>query len=406
MQKKKEENKLEELVNYLKKFKADEIQQALSILKISVIAEKKEEKVEDLHLEEMTDEFKAKSMKIFNAADKDKSGTIDEVELNQLLKELIGPISLAESNLIYSEMDSNHSGTITFDEFTAGLLKYKWDTSKIEERDSSIEEWEIPMKEITLEKKLGEGIFGTVYRAKWRGSTVACKKLKNPDVHDELSDFKKEISIIGKLRHPNVLLFLGSVTGDKNNMCILTEYMEGGNLHEVIHEKKVRFDFRSTMGLMKQTAFGLNYLHLSNIIHRDLKLANLLVDRFYNVKLSDFGLSCIKKPNSEITEAVGSPLWRAPELLLSQPYNQAADIYSFSLCCWELLSLEQPYLDIEEWDQLVSEVAVQGKRPTVPSFCPAELNQLLRLSWDQDANKRPNCAQIIAQLERISNFSS
>jgi len=252
-----------------------------------------------------------------------------------------------------------------------------------------------------MERKIGEGTFGAVFKAKWRGSTVACKKLHRTDIADDIEDFKKEISILGRMRHPNILLYLGSVTTDQNNLCIVTEFLDGGNLHDALHERKLRFDFRTNLSLMKQVAFGLNYLHLSNIIHRDLKLANILMDKHMNVKLCDFGLSITKKPNFEVTESVGSPLWRAPEVLLKKPYNQAADIYSFSLCCWELLSLEEPYLDIEDFDQLVRDVAIKGNRPTIPSFVPSELALMFRLGWDIDPHKRPNCAQIIAQLERI-----
>jgi len=129
----------------------------------------------------------------------------------------------------------------------------------------------------------------------------------------------------------------------------------------------------------------------------------MLVDRFYNVKLCDLGLACVKPSNRVITEAVGSPLWRAPELLLSKAYDQSADVYSFALCAWELFSLEQPYLDIEDFDQLVNEVAIDGKRPNIPPSCPGELSTLLRSCWDPEPVKRPNFGQIIAQLERIGN---
>jgi len=147
----------------------------------------------------------------------------------------------------------------------------------------------------------------------------------------------------------------------------------------------------------------LNYLHLSNIIHRDLKLPNILVDKFLNVKLCDLGLSCVKNPTKSVSEAVGSPLWRAPEILLRKSYDQSADVYSFGLCIWELFSLEQPYLDIEDWDQLVEEVAVKGKRPTVPSFVPVDMAAFIKSSWDADPKKRPNFGQIIAHLERFSS---
>jgi len=142
---------------------------------------------------------------------------------------------------------------------------------------------------------------------------------------------------------------------------------------------------------------------LSNIIHRDLKLPNLLIDKYFNVKLCDLGLSCVKQPNKLITESVGSPLWRAPEVLLRKNYDQSCDVYSFALCAWELFSYEQPYLDIEDWDQLVNEVAVNGKRPNMVPSVPAELAVLMKMCWDADPKKRPNFGQIIAHLERISN---
>jgi len=218
-------------------------------------------------------------------------------------------------------------------------------------------------------------------------------------------DFKREISILGKLRHPNVVLFMGASTADVNNMAIVTELVEGGNLHDVLYVQKKKFDLKTNLGLFKQISFGLNYLHLSNIIHRDLKLPNILVDKFLTVKLCDLGLSCVKNPAKQINEAVGSPLWRAPEILLRKTYDQSCDVYSFALCIWELLSLEQPYLDIEDWDQLVEEVAVKGKRPNIPSFVPTDLATLLKTSWDADPKKRPNFGQIIAVLERLSTTS-
>lgn len=73
--------------------------------------------------------------------------------------------------------------------------------------------------------------------------------------------------IYRKLRHPNILLFIGACT-KPGNMCFVTEYLEGGNLYELLHEKGKKFELKEVIYLSKQAAFGLNYLHLSNIIHR------------------------------------------------------------------------------------------------------------------------------------------
>lgn len=126
-----------------------------------------------------TDDLKARAIHVFNAADKDGSGTIDERELYSLLRQIYPNITLPESNKLYHEMDLNRSGktgkflteinpfadcyfsgSITIDEFTEALMKYKWDTSNVykEKSRESTYEWEIPYNELKFEKKLGEGI--------------------------------------------------------------------------------------------------------------------------------------------------------------------------------------------------------------------------------------------------------
>jgi len=206
---------------------------------------------------------------------------------------------------------------------------------------------------------------------------------------------------MAKLRHPHTILFMGAST-NQEHMTIVTEWMEGGDLSGLIHKKRRHLTMKEVLNFAKQTAFGMNYLHLSNIIHRDLKLGNLLIDKFYQVKLCDFGLSCVKTRDSE-TRAVGSPLWSAPEVLLGKPYNESVDVYSFALCVWEMITGLEPYLHVQTWDQLVQEVAYKEIRPEIPKSCPSDLAALLKQCWSGEPKKRPSFAQIIAHLERIDN---
>jgi len=402
----KTEKFLEQLKDLLKGIRVSDLENAVKSLKesrkIATIAQPATVPFKDI-----SDELKAKTVALFNAVDKDASGTIDEYELLDMLKQLLGEVTLAESNLIYQEMDTNHSGTITFDEFLEGLVKFKWDMSKIDlsssqlKRTTNVYEWEVPHSELTMEKKLGEGAYGVVYRGKWRGITVAIKEMKDLDDEEAINDFRSEIAILGKLRHPNCVLFMGAST-KPHQLCIITEFLEGGSVHDILHEQKRRFDLKTVVSLSKQTAFGVNYLHLSGILHRDLKPANLLVDKYYNLKLCDFGLSCFKPKEKVLTEKVGTPLWNAPEVLLKKPYDELADVYSFAICVWEIYTGEEPYLDIEDWDMLIREVANGSKRPKIPSTCPSDISSLIKACWDKEPKRRPNFGQLISTLERIS----
>jgi len=263
-------------------------------------------------------------------------------------------------------------------------------------------EWEIPSTELVQEKSIGEGCFGKVWKGKWRGISVAIKELHT----ESLEDFKNEIGILGKMRHPNIILYMGACT-ETGKMCIVTEFLGGGNLAEQI-QKGVKFPIKTVIKIAKQTSFGLNYLHLSNIIHRDLKPANLLMDAtFENVKLCDFGLSAHKKKTQELSSAIGTPIYQAPEMMMEEKYDESVDVYAFSVCTWEILCskdfLDDPnFKNVADYKDLLDAVVVQKKRPTIPPGCPAGLKDLLCLCWDSLPAKRPNMANIIAQLERIA----
>jgi len=410
-----DEKEVQKLVNLLSSSKITTVEKALSILRSKhsgvVLTteesppppplEKSKKDVAEI-LATTSDDFKAKALKLFNVADQDHSGTIDESELHELLKEVLpGSITMAESNVIYHDIDTDHSGLITFDEFLAGIVKYNWNVSKLEGRIQTGYEWEIPSAEIELKSQLGKGAFGTVYKGKWRGIDIAAKKLElSPNAMEE---FKKEIGILGKLRHPNVMLFMGACT-EKANMYIVTEFLEGGSLETILEKRGNKgFDMKTTISWAKQTAFGLNYLHMSRIIHHDLKPENLLFDKNMNLKLCDFGLSTVKRQDlTAAKEKIGTPLWMAPEILAGKSYNEMVDVYAFALCVWQMLTGQCPYSDVESFDELKLKVSDQEVRPIIPSTCSPPLAQLIKACWSPVPSKRPNMAQIIAYLERIS----
>ncbi|XP_058085948.1 serine/threonine-protein kinase CTR1 isoform X2 [Magnolia sinica] len=151
-----------------------------------------------------------------------------------------------------------------------------------------VDDLDIPWSDLVLKERIGAGSFGTVHRADWHGSEVAVKILMEQDFHAEkFKEFLREVAIMKRLRHPNIVLFMGAVTRPPN-LSIVTEYLSRGSLYRLLHRPGARemLDERRRLNMAYDVAKGMNYLHKRNppIVHRDLKSPNLLVDRKYTVK--------------------------------------------------------------------------------------------------------------------------
>ncbi|KAK9136155.1 hypothetical protein Syun_015485 [Stephania yunnanensis] len=154
---------------------------------------------------------------------------------------------------------------------------------------------EISWDELHIKERVGAGSFGTVHRAEWHGSDVAVKVLFIKDFNDDqLKEFLREVSIMKRVRHPNVVLFMGAVT-KRPHLSIVTEYLPRGSLYRLLNRGPTGeiLDKRRRLRMALDVAKGINYLHCLSppIVHWDLKSPNLLVDRNWTVKVCDFGLS-------------------------------------------------------------------------------------------------------------------
>eukprot|EP01103_Thecamoeba_quadrilineata_P014415 TRINITY_DN4300_c0_g1_i2.p1 TRINITY_DN4300_c0_g1~~TRINITY_DN4300_c0_g1_i2.p1 ORF type:complete len:640 (+),score=138.51 TRINITY_DN4300_c0_g1_i2:12-1931(+) len=390
---------------------------------------------------DLPQEEREKAIKEFKAVDADHNGKLDVDEFFQLLKKFYPPITIPEATTILSQIDLNRNGVIDLEEFLdayvycgsqlhtynpeirkAGLassqhLSTGQSSAVVVEKDvpktpvvkKSDFEWEIPFEQITFQDKLGEGSFGIVHKGKWRGVIVAVKQLKfhnlNQDVIDE---FQKELALLGKLRHPNVVLLMGASTSPPN-LCMVTEFLAAGSLFDMIHQRKQQFPLTTILRMALQSAQGLNYLHLSNppIIHRDLKSANLLVDMNYNVKICDFGLSCIKQAGQNLREVVGSPFWMAPEVIQGLDYDSKADVYSYGVCLYELMTGKIPFSEVVSEDPAtirhLYENIISGKRAPLPNYILPSVAKLITECWAPSQKQRPSFDDVITKIEAVQN---
>ncbi|KAL0305626.1 UNVERIFIED_CONTAM: putative serine/threonine-protein kinase SIS8, partial [Sesamum radiatum] len=208
------------------------------------------------------------------------------------------------------------------------------------------EEWNIDFSELTIGTRVGIGFFGEVFRGSWNGLEVGIKVFLEQDLTVEnIEDFCNEISILSRIRHPNVILFLGACTTPPR-LSIVTEYMEMGSLYYLIHASglKKKLSWQRRIKMLCDICRGLLSIHRMNIVHRDLKSANCLVNKHWTVKICDFGLSRIltTRPMSDSSSA-GTPEWMAPELIRNEPFTEKCDIFSLGVIMWELCTLNRPW---------------------------------------------------------------
>lgn len=137
--------------------------------------------------------------------------------------------------------------------------------------------FEIPFQEIAIERKIGEGGFSEVFKAKWKEKLAAVKQFKYGQFTTSImKNFLNESGIMKTINHPNVIKLYGiSINGNNEDKkyCLILEYLERGSLSHILHEKKIKLDFSIQLKLCQNIALGLNYLHSlrPKIIHRDLK---------------------------------------------------------------------------------------------------------------------------------------
>lgn len=259
--------------------------------------------------------------------------------------------------------------------------------------------------DLVVKERIGAGSFGTVHRAEWNGSEVAVKILMEQDFHPEhCKEFLREVAIMKKLRHPNIVLFMGAVT-EPPNLAIVTEYLSRGSLYRLLHKSGGRelLDERRRLSMAFDVAKGMNYLHRRNppIVHRDLKSPNLLVDKKYTVKVCDFGLSRLKA-NTFLSSksAAGTPEWMAPEVLRDEPSNEKSDVYSFGVILWELATLQQPWNNLNP-AQVVAAVGFRGKRLEIPRDVNPQVAAIIEACWANEPWKRPSFFDIMESLKPL-----
>mmetsp|Transcript_12227 Transcript_12227/g.21202 ORF Transcript_12227/g.21202 Transcript_12227/m.21202 type:complete len:353 (-) Transcript_12227:638-1696(-) len=269
---------------------------------------------------------------------------------------------------------------------------------------------QVPFSELKLGKRIGSGGFADVFKADFRGRVVAVKHLVDRNTGDlsrpdnkVIKLFLDEVKIWSTMTHPNIVDIL-AVVKDPPHYAIVTEYVQGVNLYNLLHLnfKKIK-ESSLVLRMCHEIASAMEHLHTHNIIHRDLKPANLMVDENMHVKLLDFGLSRYEDLEGFMTGETGSYRWAAPEVLRSQKYGRPCDVYSFGIVSWEIVTGHLPF-DKMSPVEVGLRVASGGLRPAKleeRENCPQGLCDLIHQCWAEDQAARPTFRQILDRLETL-----
>ncbi len=265
---------------------------------------------------------------------------------------------------------------------------------------------EIKMEDLTFFKDsdIGTGTFGEVKKCFWRKTIVAVKFLKKAmeNEKENIQSFIEELNLLKKLRHPNILLYLGAnITGP--NFFLVTEFCDLGNLFDFLHNNpRTELVEGDRIRIALEIAKGVNYLHSFDppILHRDLKSLNILLDKNLTVKIADFGWARLR--DIHMTKQRGTFQWMAPEVIKKNSYTEKADIFSYGIILWELWVQEPPYKNIDRFEVAKSVATIKNYRPPILDVIPESIKALISACWDYNPDNRPTFEMIIDFIERLN----
>lgn len=262
---------------------------------------------------------------------------------------------------------------------------------------------QIAVADIAIGRLIGSGSFGDVFKATYHRTTVAVKRIALSHESDALATFVQEVRSLQLLKHPNVLRMIGF--GIQAPYCYLvSEYCKHKSLDLYFKNHPGIVTFRTRLDWMIDAARGMAFIHSKQVIHRDLKLSNLLLDADMRVKIGDLGTSASGLLGHRTR--VGTLDHSAPEILDGKPYDRSCDVYSFGICLWGLFSGLPLYVNYTMFD-IITKVT-SGQRPAMDTITSPTLASLIQDCWNQDPALRPDFNQVTAALEQMddSDFQS
>ena len=249
-----------------------------------------------------------------------------------------------------------------------------------------------------IKERLGVGSYGTVYKAKKKNSNkiYVIKQISLLGLAEQqINEYKLEASILSSIKSNYVVKYYDSFE-EKNNLNIIMEYCDGGDLYQFIEEKKKTKHLLTEnliWELFIKMILGLSSIHNMKILHRDLKTQNIFLTKNLEVKIGDLGVAKKLNQTNFAKTFIGTPYYLSPELCSEKPYNDKSDIWAIGCILYELCTYKHPF-NAKSQGALILRI-LNSNPERINQYYSRDLQKMIDLLLDKNYVLRPSCADIL-----------
>ncbi|KAK4278536.1 hypothetical protein QN277_016372 [Acacia crassicarpa] len=277
----------------------------------------------------------------------------------------------------------------------------EWQT--IQSGGEEIKKWLLNSDSLEFVEQTGPNSYKGVHM----GRKVGIEKLKGCDKGNSYQfELHQDLLELMTCGHRKILQFCGVSVDENHGLCVVTKFMEGGSVHDLMLKNK-KLQIKEIIRIAVDVAEGIKFMNDHGVAYRDLNTQRILLDRHGNACLGDIGIVTACKNVGEATEyETDGYRWLAPEIIAGDPESVTetwmSNVYSFGMVLWEMVTGEAAYSAYSPVQAAVG-IAACGLRPEIPKDCPQSLKALMTKCWNNQPSKRPQFSEILATLLRSNN---
>ena len=255
------------------------------------------------------------------------------------------------------------------------------------------------IKDYIIKSRLGIGSYGTVYKVSKKNNSkiYVIKQISLLGLTEkQINEYKSEAKLLSLIKSNYVVKYHDSFI-ENNNLNILMEYCDGGDLYQYIEKnkkKKIKLKEKTIWQIFIQMILGLHSIHKKKILHRDLKLQNIFLAKDLNIKIGDLGVSKRLIQTNFAKTFIGTPYYLSPEICMEKPYNDKSDVWAIGCILYELCCFKYPF-DAKSQGALLLKILNNEPEKIDNNYYSKDLQKMIDMLLNKNYELRPSCEDIL-----------